>query len=291
MVLISMYWISLLLVIPRRAITIVHLLTNTNWGAGQPIRFLSCRQSIPQRDRVSAVGDASMVSAIRSEIGRTRKSISNILLRHQRTKHFIESLRDSKCIIEMRRTGSGISPCVNLLPTVSVSSVCSIASVSFIDDTPTLETDPFLQFFIRNKLELNFSIGKLPSPKDLNPMDVSEAGPQDIVARAQMSALDLAVIRGLQNENPTSCCEEHRIISIRKSSTENDYSIAFCFMGNGLPQPLVISLWMGSTHTGENRSVVQSLRKRILQLSASYRKENSSSTLCRIVCDHIHSLL
>lgn len=100
-----------------RAITIVHLLTNTTWGVNvSPIRFLACRQAAPLRSVAPVAGDRSVGSSLLDDVEASRVQVQGRLLEHTELRKAIVVLRDHKFLVEIKSTLHGVVAAVCLLP-------------------------------------------------------------------------------------------------------------------------------------------------------------------------------
>jgi hypothetical protein len=265
-----------------RAITVVHLLTNTRWGAEPPIRFLSCRQSLAQRDRTIGTGDAAIYDSFLVEISSVRESLKSQADNHLDTRRFLKSMRDRKCVVEMRQTSNGIKPCIDLLPSVSSTSFRSVCSLSLVDRAPSLEMNSLMKALVDNGMQLNI---EFMGHEGLF-METSTGQLHDVVCKAQVCALDMTIVKSLQEEEMSSCCDEHRLTMIRKSSQQDDYSVSYAFMGNHIANPIGLSVKMSRGPDQAQPIVVTYLRKCLIDIRAG-----SGQSLTRVLCQFLHDSL
>jgi hypothetical protein len=191
-----------------RAITVVHLLTNSQWGEGvPPTRFLSCRQSVPARDRASVVGDISVFTGALSETASTSRSIASIKIKTSRMNNILQALREAKFLTRVHCGDSGLEIQVELVPSTNPmvgQSGLSTCRLSVNKEPITLTLHPLLRRLVSTRANLRVTISRTTENMDTCEGSGSNSAVTEyIVSRvvsAQAVALDYLVLQRLHEE-------------------------------------------------------------------------------------------
>ncbi len=191
-----------------RAITVVHLLTNSQWGEGiPPTKFLSCRQSAPARDKSATVGDSSVSKLTQQEIQQVRNRIRIESARNSCACDLVESLNAAKFLSMVDCNENGPRIIVDLVPSLNpdgVGSGIAVCSISIRNIPVMVLYHPLLQDLVRHNSRLVILINNdtvLNSQTSRDP--VISTGTQDVIRElsfAQEVALDYMIIDRLHHE-------------------------------------------------------------------------------------------
>jgi len=273
----------------HRIITVVHLLTNTSWGEPTPIRFLSCRQSAPQRDRLLTTGDRDVAVTLLAEVSEIQKTVEMHWKRHSATKEFVKDLKNRQAVTEMRISPSGIQPCLELLPSVWPKKLGSVAGIHLENMEPVLKVNSLLDGFLKNRFELTISVLK-GHPEGDQSMEAIPDKDMDQTSRAQLCALDLEIVRLLQGSDQPSCCESHRFSKVQVSRSYKDFSVLFSVSAHSGENPATVMISMGRSGRKGDFPLVNAVRSKLLALLTSPCLDPTRE-LSACLADEIHRRL
>lgn len=252
------------LILYHRAINVVHLLTNTNWGDGvPPTRFMSCRQSAPARERLTAVGDMSSGVHLSSDISHSQENIHVDAVKYARAQSLLSWMRDHKISVEMRVINGRIVPMVDLLPSSNRNVMRSVCSISLDGNEPKLQLNSLMRTFIENALSLSVVVdGPISIARE---HALSNISVEDEVLHAQRCALDFAVIRKLQDEAAAPCQNGFRWLKTGVSKHTSNFSASFVIVSEETLCPVNITVGFGPSAGNQSVSICQRLRQRVLE--------------------------
>lgn len=183
-----------------RAITIIHLLTNREWGEGVPkMKFLSCRQSIPARQRTQAVGNKDIIDMILDGCSCSREALNSSFSAMQRLRQIKHSLVLEKKVADVRFLEDSVALVVQLIPSVNSSSQGVTGTVRLVGSEPQLSLPPRLSKLTNHKYRIQIVMNG-----DMNNCDRKIepcASIMEEIENAQLSAIDFSIVDILQNEN------------------------------------------------------------------------------------------
>ena len=246
---------------------------------------MSCRQSVPARDRVTAVGDRGSASQLRSEIIRCTSLIQDDTERNSRVSALITWMRQHKISFEMRVIGNRIVPMIDLVPTVSPRIPRSVCAVSLDGMEPKLDLDPLLRDLLNKGSSLTVYLDSaLPSPRtDINGQGFSTV--EEDIQNAQRCALDIAVVRKLQDEPVPSVPGTSRWIRIAISKHTSNFSASFLLISEEQLRPLYVTVAVAAPTMNHSQVICQNLRTRVLDECIS--GSNSELPLSRYLIDEV----
>ena len=190
-----------------KSITLIHLLTNSQWGP-DIAQFLSCRQSVPTRDKLTSWGDRTIASnTIEASIKRTSDNIQSDLSAFRSHKDLLDSLRRAKYLFDLRCTADGIVAVVELLPTVQQSShTISTATLILSDvDRPIVRSSPLLKTLRDRAYELVIDVeGSGFQESIMNSSELAELPVPEELLRYRTAALDYVIISKMQDDLESS---------------------------------------------------------------------------------------
>jgi len=187
-----------------KAITIIHLLTNNQWGP-DVAQFLSCRQGVPTRDKLRTWGDRTIVSDVSQlSMKRLTQSIHADLETFHSHKSLLSSLRESKYLFQIRCTEDGIAAVIELLPSLhrAVDNVFIATLVLSTVGRPMVKLHPLLRTLVDKKYELIVELdGGLEESQSIQNLPQTEnESVTDELFRCRQAALDYVVLTSVHDE-------------------------------------------------------------------------------------------
>ena len=263
--------------------TVVHLLTNTAWGESVPIRFLSCRQSAPQRERLAVSGDRDVVGSLTNELVDIHAAVAAQWNNYHITKQFVKKLREAHAVTEMRMLSNRILPCVELLPSTWEKVSNSVAVITLEGTNPTLKADTMLETIMRNKFTLNIPL--INNPLNSERHVVEE---MDETRRVQLSSLDLQIVQLLQGIEHPMCCMDHRFSKILVSRSPMDFSVSYGVTSAKGEAPRTVAISLGEISSDCDFALVKALRLKFIGLLGSPCRDPGKA-LSDYLASEIHS--
>lgn len=256
----------------------VHLLTNTDWGVGvAPARFLSSRQSIPSRDRLASVGDKRIADGFMMEIHSIRREVGLQQGSIQRMKNLVLSLRSSGVLVEMKLLDGGIKPVIDLLSSSVVSAPKFLCYLNTVRGEPTIEFDPSMKYIVNQRFSLNIN-----SPRENVTDSRKSESVQDEILRANICALDFAILCRLQEETSSSIASEHKRLNRTSISKHMEsLSVSYLLVSDIAKDIRPIKITMCRHAEGRSPLAISKLREAYIQFSqeGSFKRDLSEILL------------
>jgi hypothetical protein len=190
-----------------KSITIIHLLTNNRWGP-EVAQFLSCRQSVPARDKLNAWGDRAVASDTKdASFKRMVDSVQSNVRAFRSHANLLNSLRELKYIFELRCTEDGVVAIIELLPTLQRSlNIASAATLSLSDvERPIIKTIPLLKTLSDRGYELVIERDSSQNDESsINSIDATKLPVLEELSRYRTIALDYVIISKILDELESS---------------------------------------------------------------------------------------
>lgn len=211
-----------------KAITVIHLLTNNQWGS-DVAQFLSCRQGVATRDKLRAWGDRMIVSDItRLSMKRLTKSIQTDLETFYSHKSLVDSLRELKYLFEIRCTTDGVVAIIDLLPSLNRAVDSTLIATILLStiDRPIVKLHPFLKILVDKQYELVVQVGdSVESLNDMAQPISEEESALDELMRCRRAALDYAIISSMHDEIRDANSIRHGWVVVNTSRSIDSLSI------------------------------------------------------------------
>jgi len=184
-----------------KAITIVHLLTNTQWGS-ETARFLSCSQSLPLRDKRPSLGDRNVAKVLDKSCREALDILDRDRKRFGTYKELIQSLRSENFITEMRYIEGNISIVVELMPTLNPAlsnSHVSTCILTIYEESPKIVFHPVVRTLVDTgaMLVVCFNEGSVTVQTSNSE---SFSGVVEEVHAGRMAVLDYMIVAQIQKE-------------------------------------------------------------------------------------------
>ena len=251
----------------------MHLLTNTDWGPGTvPTRFLSCRQSVPIRERQSTVGDRGVVEYLQSEVS----SITQILSMENSTfslfKRLLSELKAERYLVEMKAFDNRVIPSLQLLPTINPHVGQSVCTLSVAGGNPRLDLNPTLRSLVDGGFVLAVRVNSNAVAKPITKRTYDSVPAE--LALAQRCAIDYAIVEKLQNDMPG-----HQLgsewVKTAISKHAGNFSVTFARLGRDAHAVEITVGMFPETLTADAESVAVSreLRQWFLEWCSTAHRE------------------
>lgn len=250
------------LYISVRAITLVHLLTNKDWGPGIPqMRFLSCRQSHPMRDKLTEVGDSSVAGEAMIEIGSVREQLSSMFRSAEALKKLLERLRARKFVFAMKCSDEKVVASIELVPASNPHAKRSVCTLTISGGSPSLILSPTMRRFVSGGFYLQVRTGSVSPSSAITPPILDSI--EDELTQAQSSAVDYAIIEILQNEQSAS--QHLGWIRTYASKHNDNFSVTFATLAVN-PLEITVGLFPSALRvTEEFAGITKALRAAYLE--------------------------
>ncbi len=186
-----------------KAITIIHLLTNNHWGI-ERTQFLSCRQGVPSRDKLTSWGDRSKANHISEmSLGVVRDMITSNLSACQIQIDLLASMRSMNYLYELRCTEDGIVARIALLPASNkMFGELYAADLLLSQGTrPPIVVHPIIRRLVDKEQGLVVRINGVSADlEDDELRQVEQESVLDELFRCRVASLDYAIMNAVHEE-------------------------------------------------------------------------------------------